>query len=122
MLNKKNKKILSVEPWKISFWERIKKVKNSSTKQKVVYIYEAADTSTFRYRVYNMCQSLELSSTWVGSYFFENELVLLEDYLDQVNLIIFVRVRWSSKTDTFMNVVKKKNSMKTMLIVSAPFY
>jgi len=97
------------EPWNISFRERIKIIREKNLKKKVVYIYEEADTSTFRYRVYNMCQSLNYSSSWTGSYFFENELKLLKEYIPDVDVFIFGRTRWSVEIDKFIQYVKKYN-------------
>jgi glycosyltransferase involved in cell wall biosynthesis len=109
ILNKFKK--INTEPWNISFWERIEILKKEDGKNKVVYIYEKSDSSTFRYRVYNMCQTLAYSSEWAGSYFFENELHLLDDYLDRVNVIILVRVRWSIVMDEFVNKIKKGGAL-----------
>jgi glycosyltransferase involved in cell wall biosynthesis len=98
---------INSEPWNISFWERLEILKKENIKQRVVYIYEKADSSTFRYRVYNMCQSLDYSSKWVGSYFFEDELPLLGEYIEKVDIFIFVRTRWSIRIDEFINKIKK---------------
>jgi glycosyltransferase involved in cell wall biosynthesis len=56
-----------------------------------------------------MCQSLSNSSIWVGSYFFEDELHLLNDYIDNVDIFIFGRTRWSVVIDDFVNKIKKRS-------------
>jgi SAM-dependent methyltransferase/glycosyltransferase involved in cell wall biosynthesis len=101
------------EPWKISFWERIKIIKEKNSKKKVVYIYEEADTSTFRYRIYNMCQALSYSNSWSGSYFFQDELDLLKEYIGGVDIFVFGRTRWSLEIDKFLQYVKR-NSIPTL--------
>lgn len=94
-------------PWDIELEERLKKIINNCSKRKVIYIYERADTSTFRYRAYNQCQSLDFSSLWIGTYFFANELHILEKYLELVDVVIFCRVCWSPPVDIFFHQVKK---------------
>jgi len=98
---------IKTEPWGISYWQRIKIIKDNNSKKKVVYIYEQADTSTFRYRAFNMCQALSYSNSWSGSYFFENELELLKDNIADVDIFIFARTRWSLEMDRFLQYVKK---------------
>jgi glycosyltransferase involved in cell wall biosynthesis len=101
-------KNISSEPWDISFWKRLKNIQDTSRKKKVIYIYEQADTSTFRYRVYNMCQSLNYSDLWIGSYFFQNELEMIKDYLKNIDVVVICRVRWSPEIDYFLSVLKRK--------------
>lgn len=96
------------EPWNVSFSERLKLINCSGPKRKVVYIYKEVDVTTFRYRAFNMCQALNYSASWVGSYFFEGELSSLSDYLDRIDLVVFVRTIWSHPMDTFCQAAKKR--------------
>ncbi len=84
-------------PWEIPFIERIKRMKEYFREgyRTIAYIYEKADSSTFRYRVYNMCQALEKSTTCRGAFFFEDELELLAVYLPYITFLCVVRVRWT---------------------------
>lgn len=107
MYKLENYKIKNAEPWNISFEERIGILTDSSGCDKIIYIYERADTSTFRYRAYNMCQSLNFSKKYTGTYFFEEELENVEGYLDKIKLVIIVRTRWSLKLDNFISKTKK---------------
>jgi glycosyltransferase involved in cell wall biosynthesis len=95
------------EPWNITLWDRLKEITESAG-SKVAYIYEQPDTSTFRYRTYNMCQALRYSTRWTGSYFFEKELPFLTDYLDRIDVVIFVRTRWSLAMDAFLHAAKNR--------------
>jgi glycosyltransferase involved in cell wall biosynthesis len=104
---------LNSEPWDIPFWDRLEALKKENTKKKIAYIYEKADTSTFRYRAYNMCQSLEESKEYTGVYFFEYELGMLADYFELIDLVIFARTRWSLPIDEF-NQKAKKHGIKTL--------
>lgn len=91
-------------PWDIPFETRIKKLLDAKKLQQrsVVYLYELADTSTFRYRVYNMCQALESGSEWKGIYFFSKELVRLTNFLSYIDNIVVVRFRWTLELDKFL--------------------
>ena len=99
----------NAEPWNIPLEKRIKSIFDAKNKglKVVVYLYEVADTSTFRYRVYNMCQSLELSLEWRGTYFFKEELNTISDYIDMFDSVIVVRFRWSIIFDRFIDKVKE---------------
>lgn len=107
MAKSKQLKEPAAEPWEIPLQKRIGFFFENPHKRKVVYLYEKADTSTFRYRVYNMCQALSFSNSWAGSYFFENELQALEKYLPSIDVVIFCRTRWSVNFNQFLNVLKK---------------
>jgi glycosyltransferase involved in cell wall biosynthesis len=96
------------EPWNISTRERVRAISESTSRRKVAYIYERPDTSTFRYRAYNMCQALNYSTGWVGSYFFESELPLLVNHLDCIDVVIFVRTKWSVAMDLFFQAVRNR--------------
>lgn len=96
------------EPWDIPSINRLKKFNFLSAKKKVLYIYEKPDASTFRYRVYNVCQALQHSDHWKGTYCFENELDIAEDFLSHVQLVVFVRTPWSYELDRFIHQVKKR--------------
>ncbi|MDE7313113.1 MAG: glycosyltransferase [Eubacterium sp.] len=97
-------------PWNTNISERVKKLfdaKKAGLKT-VVYLYEAADTSTFRYRVYNMCQILELSLSWRGTYFFKNELEMIYKYIHMIDFVIIVRFRWDSKIGSVLDFIHDK--------------
>ncbi|MGK2848833.1 MAG: hypothetical protein ACSLEX_02075 [Minisyncoccota bacterium] len=109
MYNFENSKITQeVNPWNTRIEKRLSILVNNSSRKKVVYIYEAADTSTFRYRAYNMCQSLSYSNKYEGVFFFEEELDIIFQYLDYASIVIFVRTRWSESVANFFYIVKKR--------------
>ncbi len=91
-------------PWDIPFEDRLRRLMEyKKLRQKtVVYLYELADTSTFRYRVYNMCQSLECGAEWKGTYFFANDLERLKEYMGLIDNIIVVRFRWTLPLENFL--------------------
>ena len=69
-------------------------------------IYEYPDTSTFRYRVYNIHQALQKSDEWRAVYFFKEEFAYLVPYIKKINLIILVRFRWCTDLDNLINQAK----------------
>ena len=89
-----NKHNLRTEPWLKPVETRLKKMLNSNMKN-IVYISEVVDVSTTRYRIYNMCQSLDFSDEWSGTYFIRTEIDLLINYLNRVDVLVVVRVQWS---------------------------
>ncbi|MBN2755470.1 MAG: glycosyltransferase family 4 protein [Candidatus Goldbacteria bacterium] len=94
----------NVKPWDISLKKRIKilyEARENGMKT-AVYLYESPDSSTFRYRAYNMCQALEFGKKWRGSYFFSYELEKLREYFDFINLAVAVRFRWTEELDLFI--------------------
>lgn len=98
------------QPWERTFSQRVNKLfeaKKNNLKA-AVYLYERPDTSTFRYRVYNMCQALELSLHWRGTYFYQEELASIRQYLNQIDLLIVARFRWTFELDSLIEEAKAK--------------
>lgn len=85
------------EPWKIPF---IKRMQNfyallEKGKKVAVQLYRSEDTSTFRYRCYNVVQALEKSEEWGAVYFFEREYEKIVALLPKISLLILTRVKWT---------------------------
>jgi glycosyltransferase involved in cell wall biosynthesis len=68
----------------------------------IVYLYDNFDASTFRYRVYNVCQALETSETVRAHFFLRGELHEMRPYWRQVDALVLARVRW---TPQLQNVI-----------------
>lgn len=97
-----------VYPWKNStVYDRLQFL--GKEKIKIVYIYEKPDNSTFRYRVYNMCEVLNKSAQFSAMYLFVSELDFLLKYIERVDFIVLVRVRWSIELDKVFLKAAKKN-------------
>lgn len=88
-------------PWELSLSGRLKKIFDAKKMglKVVVYLYEGPDTSTFRYRVYNMCQALELSLIWHGTYFYSDELDMIHQFIENIDLVVICRFKWNSKLE-----------------------
>lgn len=102
------------EPWNISLSQRIKAVLSAVHEKRHValMVYERADTSTFRYRCYNVYQTTN-RGLWRSVYFFMNELDVVERLLEKCQLLILTRVKWSYPLNNL--VAKAKKSGITVL-------
>ncbi|PHU40386.1 hypothetical protein CSX00_06355 [Pseudobutyrivibrio ruminis] len=95
-------------PWNTTISERIEKLLKGKKqgKRNAVYLYELADTSTFRYRVYNVCQALDLSIEWNGVYFFASEMKYLIEYIDIIDVLVIARFRWTQELSSLISKFK----------------
>ena len=82
------------EPWKQPLATRLRHLKPGTIR--VGYFYEVPDSGSFRYRAYNMAQTLNTySQTHSASYFFLSDLPLVEKFTDYLDVIVLVRFRFS---------------------------
>jgi len=103
------KQHIKVTPWITSSYERIKVVHEAIKQGKKIalYIYDHPDTSTFRYRCYNVYQATLQSQHWQAIYFYASELEIVKKLLYEIDLIIFTRNRWIAEFD--MIFIRAKN-------------
>src|SRR5271155_291010 len=82
------------EPWKASLEERVRML--GSGDRRVAYVYENPDTSTFRYRVYNMVEALgaEPGRGISASWFTRADLAQGLDFLDRADVLVICRTRY----------------------------
>jgi glycosyltransferase involved in cell wall biosynthesis len=92
------------DPWAPSIDERVRRVATSGA-HTVAYLYEVPDTSTFRYRVFNMVEALgvddrgqRISATW----FTRAELPILERLIGEVDTLIICRTRYTARLDSLV--------------------
>jgi glycosyltransferase involved in cell wall biosynthesis len=85
------------EPWEKSFDERMTMLCRGSPR--AAYFYEVPDTSTFRYRAYNVWQSLSAEAPGgpSASWFHNGDLALMERFLDKSDVLVLSRVRYSDQ-------------------------
>lgn len=94
------------EPWLISTEKRFQMLRNARKKEKKValLIYEAPDTSTFRYRGYNVMRATEKSEQWLCMYFFlDQEFELILKLIKEVDIVTFIRVHWKHELDLILS-------------------
>lgn len=89
-----------LEPWEASLEERMAYFEKAKKEGKKVAIYyaKAPDSSTYRYRVYNVHEVLNSSKKWRAVFFYRNEMNTLEKLIPRADLFIFSRQsRWDKK-------------------------
>ena len=100
------------EPWDHSFADRFSKL--VARRKRVAYFYDQFDNSTFRYRVYNPCQTLNgLDGEWGGGFFFLSESDRFDVIVDQADLIIVCRVKYSLQYAALVAIARAKG--KTLI-------
>lgn len=98
-------------PWKKNLRDRIEYVVNARKKGRntVAFIYPAFDSSTFRYRGYNVTETLEYSIYWTGMYFQLSELDKLIAIEESIDILVIIRCMWSPEIETLVNLMHSQN-------------
>jgi len=98
------------EPWNISFHDRMLQMRRAINEGKKISImlYHEADTSTFRYRCYNIMQATLTSSRWFATYVFKSEMNQISQLLEEISLLILVRSQWSLDIELLVKRAKQK--------------
>ena len=88
-------------PWDRSFHERLTELMRR--RRRVAYFYELPDTSTFRYRVYNMVEVINRFSTEVSaSWFCREDYPRLDSFLDHVDVLVICRARYEDQLNNLV--------------------
>lgn len=74
----------------------------------VVYLCSTLDMTVCRYRIFNMCESLEESLKWHGTFFVSTEMDIVERYLEYIDLLVIVRYAYSDTLAGIMEIAKKR--------------
>ena len=80
-----------------------------SDKKNIIFIKDHFDNTTFRYRAYNIIQSMKNNSKYNFSCFRVDETHILYDILDKIDLVILQRATWTFELDSFVHVLKDNN-------------
>lgn len=101
---------INKEPWMIPLETRCAMLNDAHEhgRKITMLIYEAPDTSTFRYRGYNILRATEKSSKWQSVYFFLNEIDKILEYLPIVDLLVVIRVKWIHNIDQIIYRAKEQ--------------
>ena len=123
MYNIEPQKYITDQPWIKPLHQRLRELNQYKYEgyNIAMYLYEYPDNSTFRYRVYNMCQALELSLEWKGVYFYKSELEVIKGYLDKINILILARFRWDFNIQKIIDQAREKG-IKTVFEVDDMIY
>lgn len=95
-------------PWDIPLYKRLNIVRSAIEKGKKVAIllYEKPDSSTFRYRGYNIFQATEKSIAWRAVYLFEDEYEEVNNLLSEIKLLVLIRIKWTRIVDQLITRAK----------------
>ncbi len=80
-----------------------------SDKKNIIIIKETFSDPTFRYRGYNVFQSMRNNGKYNVNCFLVEELHYIYEFLDKIDLVILQRAIWSFDLESFINVLKVKN-------------
>lgn len=102
---------LNSAPWEMKLQDRCRYMNEMirSGYRISVIVYEYPDTSTFRYRGYNIYQAMQNSEQWKVVYFYRHELMYVKNFLPHIDVVTVVRVKWNHELQMFMDEVKKRH-------------
>ena len=83
----------------------------NSKKKNVIYIKDVFDNSTFRYRTYNVMESIKDSDKYHVSCFLVKELYSIYNLIDKLDLVILQRAKWSFELESFIRVLKQNKKI-----------
>jgi glycosyltransferase involved in cell wall biosynthesis len=83
------------DPWDLSFEERLSMLRGGS--KKIAYFYERPDSSTFRYRAFNMVEAIahDKNSDLRAAWFHNGDLSRMYDVIERVSALVFSRTRYT---------------------------
>lgn len=85
-----------VSPWKVSLDKRLETL--FAGERRAAYFYEYPDSSTFRYRVYNMVQALLGANKNISAtYFFKDEISYLDKIIQDIDVLVISRSRYTAQ-------------------------
>ena len=99
-------------PWKRPLEDRIEVLKNAKKlgKKTVAMLYPIFDSSTFRYRGYNVAETLEYSFEWTGMYFEEKDIADLQAAMEYVDVLDIIRCGWDFDMGDLIAAAKKNGA------------
>ena len=99
------------KPWELSYNQRIDRLKEAKTlgQKTVAYLYPGFDSSTFRYRGFNVAETLDYSFNWSGSYFqYTDREELIRDF-QYIDVMVLIRCYWDGRMDEFIRLIREKH-------------
>src|SRR5947209_8313050 len=95
-------------PWNQPYDERFKAFARG--RRRIAYFYSRADTSTFRYRVFNMIEALHASPELETSamWFEAVELHLMKQIVDRADALVLCRTAYSSDIAAVISYAKAR--------------
>lgn len=99
-------------PWKRALEDRIEVLRNAKRlgKKTIAMLYPVFDSSTFRYRGYNVAETLEYSFEWSAMYFEEKEIAELKAAMEYVDVLDIIRCGWDFEMGDLIDIAKKQGA------------
>lgn len=95
------------DPWMDDFWVRFAAFRRGS--HRVAYFYEKADNSTFRYRAYNMVQTLNDAAGEISAgYFFPSDENKIDMVLNLADTIVLCRMRYEAVVARIVAIARSR--------------
>lgn len=97
------------DPWRdVAFRDRYAAMCQRSG-QRVAYFYAAPDTSTFRYRCWNMAETLNRYSDRASAgCFYRDESAYAEEIVDAADVIVLCRMGWDQHVSRIISLARAK--------------
>jgi glycosyltransferase involved in cell wall biosynthesis len=97
-----------MDPWWTAFEDRVSQLNRGG--RKLVYFYERPDSSTFRYRVYNMVESVNATNNgFAAAHFTKDDLPAMERIISKASALILCRVSYSDAIAQMVMMAKAAN-------------
>lgn len=97
----------STTPWIIPLSSRIEEFHSAKGKKRILFLYNKPDSSTFRYRGYNIYQYFKNSQEWSLHFFFcDKDLNTVQQLLPKCDLLVLCRTNWTYKLDVLISKAK----------------
>jgi glycosyltransferase involved in cell wall biosynthesis len=85
----------NTQPWELPLLDRLRMLNGGDLR--VAYFSEAFEQGSFRYRCYNMAQTLNASSSGIrASFFIAEDLAAIKDLATHADVLVLSRVRYDS--------------------------
>lgn len=94
------------DPWMVPLVDRIRMFRSENTR--IAYYYRQPDSSTFRYRSFNMAQAINDEVPGVSaSWFWERDGNALETIVKDADVLVVCRVPYSTQLAHLMSLAKR---------------
>lgn len=106
-----NEQIAYSAPWDDEPFNLRAKALTQPTERRVAFLYEKPDTSTFRYRVFNMVEAVRELDTReiVASWFSLDEIDTLMSLLPRIQILVLARVRYGKAVGELLSRARAFN-------------
>jgi glycosyltransferase involved in cell wall biosynthesis len=96
-------------PWDLNFERRFEALMKRS--RRVAYFYEKPDSTTFRYRVFNMTEALEadVDADVSASWFFREDMQHMARIVDRVDVLVFCRTHFSPDIGALIDRARRRS-------------